>query len=205
MFDRINALVRKRGFTLKAWDDRYGKGIWAICTPLPYHGDEICEASSDGDLDMIPATEYILSTEWLPIAMGRNLVEALTELEARLARFSDAALSKESNWSVAVWDALEHFRDVRLSRGDFGELPATLSHTEANTVSRDGVTSKMASLVTTGDELAVWSGQGDGRFRVHPIRAIERGAGGVVIFRHGPVGLAVVEYDADDHVEIVRR
>ncbi|WP_126284837.1 hypothetical protein [Burkholderia stagnalis] len=205
MFDRINTLVSKRGFTLKAWDDRYGKGIWAVCTPLPYHGDEICEASSDGDLDMIPATEYVLSTEWLPIETGKNLVEALTALEERLAKFSDAALSNGSWWSMAVWDALEHFRDVRHSRGDFAELPSALSHTEANTVSKASVTSKVAGLVTTADELAIPSWQGDGRFGVHPIRAIECAAEGVIVFKHGPVGLAVTECQADEHIEIVRR
>ncbi|KVP26400.1 hypothetical protein WJ85_34420 [Burkholderia ubonensis] len=205
MFDRINTLVSKRGFTLKAWDDRYGKGIWAVCTPISYHGDEICEASSDGDLDMIPATEYVLSTEWLPIATGNNLVKALTELEERLGRFSEAALAEGSCWSLAVWDALEHFRDVRRSRGDFDALPATLSHTEANTVSKDRVTSKIASQVTTEDVLAVRLGRNDGRLDVHPIRAIELGAEGVIVFKHGPVGLAVTEFDADDQVEIVRR
>ncbi|WP_247391772.1 hypothetical protein [Ralstonia pseudosolanacearum] len=205
MFDRINTLVSKRRHTLKVWEDRYGKGIWAVCTPIPYHGDEICEASSDGDLDMIPATEFVLSTDWLPIAMGNSLADALTALEGRLSRLSDAARSEGSCWSAAVWDALEHFVEVRRTRGEFGELPATLSHTEANSVSEDCVTSKMASQVTTGDELAVRSGHGDGRFHVHPIRALEHGAEGVIIFKHGPVGLAVTEYDAEDQVEIVRK
>lgn len=205
MFERINVLVSKRRFTLKAWADRYGKGIWAVCTPSAYHGDEICEASSDGDLDMIPATEYVLSTQWLPIVTGNNLVEALIELEDRLGRFSTDALLDGSCWSAAVWDALEHFRDVRRSRATFGELPATLVHTERNTVTMDRVTYKTARLVTSEDELAVRSWEGDGRFDVHPIRAVELGAEGVIVFKHGPVGLAVTEYDSGDEVEIVQR
>lgn len=32
MFERINRLVLKHGFTLKIWDDRYSKGVWAVCT-----------------------------------------------------------------------------------------------------------------------------------------------------------------------------
>ncbi|MBN3814089.1 hypothetical protein [Paraburkholderia sp. Ac-20347] len=205
MFDRINTLVKKRGFTLKVWNDRYGKGIWAVCTPLSYHGDEICEGSSDGDLDMIDATEYVLSTKWLPIVTGRSIFEALTELEDLLGTFTAEALADESCWSKAVWDALEHFRDCRRSDGNFGELPATLPYTEALTVPKDSVTYKVAGLVTTEDQLAVRSGQSDDHFHVHPIRAVELGTDGVIVFKHGPVGLAVTEYDADDHVEIVRR
>lgn len=205
MFDRINTLVSKRGFTLKVWPDRYGKGIWAVCTPLPQHGDEVCDASSDGALDMIPATAYILSTEWLPIITGNNVADALADLEQRLHRFSVAALSERSCWSTAVWDALEHFRDVRQSSHEFGELPSTLSYTEEYTVSRDAVTSKIASQVTTGDLLVVRSGRNDGRFDVHPIRAIELGAEGCIVFKHGPVGLTVTESDADDFIEIATR
>jgi hypothetical protein len=123
MFDRINTLVSKRGFTFKAWDDRYGKGIWAVCTPLPNHGDEICEASADGDLDMISATEYVLSTEWLPIVTGKSLADALTELEERLGRFSAQSLAEGSSWSAAVCDALEHFRDVAVPNATSVNFP----------------------------------------------------------------------------------
>jgi hypothetical protein len=56
--------------------------------------------------------------------------------------------------------------------------------------------------VTTADVLAVRSGRKDGRLDVQQIRAIELGAGGVLIFKHGPVGLAIT--DASDDVEIVR-
>lgn len=154
---------------------------------------------------MIPATEYVLSTTWLPIVTGRSLVEALTNLENLLGRFSAEALLDDSLWSAAVWDALEHFREARQLKKSFEELPATLLHTEADTVSKDRVTSKVASLVTAEDQLAVRTGQGDGRFHVHPIRAVELGTDGVIVFKHGPVGLAVTEYDADDHVAIIRR
>ncbi|PEH40610.1 hypothetical protein CRM94_16550 [Burkholderia gladioli] len=206
MFDRINELVAKQGFTLKAWDDRYGKGVWAVCTPLPYHGEEICEASSDGDLDMIAATEYVLSTKWLPVVTARSIFEALGELEGLLGTFSADALSERASlWRQAVWDALEHFRDVRHSDGDFDELPAILSRTEAHTVSADRVTWKTASQVTTDDELAMDSFPHRGCFDVHSIRAIEPGGEGRIAFKHGPVGLAVVEYDSDDDIRVVLR
>lgn len=205
MFDRINTLISKRGFTLKSWNDRYGKGIWAVCTPLPYQADEICESSSDGDMDMIAATEYVLFTDWLPITTGNNLIEALTNLEERLSRFTDSDLSEGSRWSAAVWDALEHFRDVRDSGGEFGELPVTLSPTEAIKITRDKVTRKKASLITIEDELATRPHPFDGLFLVNPIRALEQRADGLIVVKHGPVGLAMTEYETDDEVEIVRR
>lgn len=86
MFERINFLVAKRGFTLKVWEDRYSKGVWAVCTPVPYDGDAIYEASEDGDIAMSAATDYVLSTEWLPVVTGPSVIEALTKLEERLGR-----------------------------------------------------------------------------------------------------------------------
>ncbi|CAJ6620674.1 Uncharacterised protein [Burkholderia pseudomallei] len=205
MFERINTLVKRMGFSVKLWNDRYGKGVWAVCTPLAYHAVEICEASSDGDMEMIPAAEYVLSTDWLPVVASRSVVDAMSALEARLGQFTEAALEEQSCWREAVWDALEHFRDVRRSGGHFEELPVVLTQTEANTVSKDCVTSKLAGLLTTEDEIAVAAWREDGRFHVRPIRAIARGENGALVFKHGPVGLAVTEYDDDDQVAIVRR
>lgn len=133
MFDRINLLVSKHNFTLKVWDDRYSKGLWAVCTPNQWQADEIQESSEDGDLDMIPATEYALSTEWLPVVTAPSLSEALGALEERLASLGDAELGRSTTWATGVWDALEHLRDVRRestgyggSDGRYRELPVTL-------------------------------------------------------------------------------
>lgn len=134
MFDRIDRLVTKNGFTLKAWDDRYSRGVWVVCTQLQYQADEIQEASEDGDLDMIPATGYVLSTDWLPVVTGATLMAAMAALEARLASLGEDDLTRESPWGSAVWSALEHLRDVRRdateygsSEGRFQSLPETLS------------------------------------------------------------------------------
>ena len=139
MFERIDRLVTKNGFTLKAWDDRYCKGVWVVCTHNQYQADEIQQASEAGDLDMIPATEYVLSTEWLPVVTGRTLVTAVAALEARLAPLDEGDLARESPWGSAVWDALEHLRDVRRdateyggSDGRFQVLPETLQALRAS-------------------------------------------------------------------------
>jgi hypothetical protein len=133
MFDRINLLVSKHNFSLKVWDDRYSKGLWAVCTPNQWQADVIQEASEDGDLDMIPATEYVLATEWLPVVTAPSLLEALSALEDRLASLGDAELCRSSTWGTGVWDALEHLRDVRRASANYGgtdghfrALPVTL-------------------------------------------------------------------------------
>jgi len=121
MFKRINLLVSKHDFTLKVWDDRYSKGLWAVCTPIQYQADEIQEASYAGDLDMIPATEYVLSTEWLPVVTGASLSEALGALEERLSSFDDTEIGRGTAWGIGVWDTLEHLRDVRRESKDYGD------------------------------------------------------------------------------------
>ena len=133
MFQRINLLVTKHDFTLKVWNDRYSKGLWAVCTPNQFQADEIQEASEDGDLDMIPATEYVLSTQWLPVVVAPSLLEVLSALEDRLASLGEAELDRATTWRTGVWDALEHLRDVRRESKDYGgtdgrfrALPVTL-------------------------------------------------------------------------------
>lgn len=145
MFERIDTLVAKQGFTLKAWDDSYSKGVWVVCTQLQYQANEIQEASEDGDLDMIPATDYVLSTDWLPVVIGNSLIDAMTLLEARLAQLDQGDLARDSQWASNVWDALEHLRDVRRERGQYGgtdgrfqQLPATLTALRENLTAAAG-------------------------------------------------------------------
>lgn len=133
-FNRIDLLVTRHDFRLQAWNDRYSKGVWVVCTPNAYQGDAIRESSEDGDLDMIPCIEYVLGTDWLPIEIGRSLVDAMAALEARLSRLPTVQLSQGSEWAVAVTSALERLRAVRRESKDYGgtegrllTLPATFA------------------------------------------------------------------------------
>ncbi len=119
-FERIDLLVTKHDFTFQAWDDRYSKGVWVVCTPNAYQADAIRESSEDGDLDMIPCTEYVLGTDWLPVEIGRSLVEAMTTLEARLSRLPSDQVVRDSSWTAAVWGALEKLQDVRRESATYG-------------------------------------------------------------------------------------
>ena len=70
MFALIDKLVTKDGFAMQAWDDRYSKGVWVALAPSEYDVDVIRDLSSAGDLDMIPATDFVLDSEWLPVVTG---------------------------------------------------------------------------------------------------------------------------------------
>ena len=134
MFQLIDSLISKHGFALESWNDRYGKGVWVTLSPAEYLTGDILAASSDGDCDMIPATEFILSTQWMPVVTGRTFLESLGLLEGRLATLPQEMLVRRSSWSDAVCEALQHLRDVRRdhpgygkSAGRFVALPENLS------------------------------------------------------------------------------
>ncbi|KLV03509.1 hypothetical protein ABT56_18925 [Photobacterium aquae] len=118
--DRINALITKHGFGLRSWDDRYSKGVWVCIARSSYLLEEVEDASEAGDLDMIPATDFLLSQDWLPFAIGDNFSDGLIELEKRLANLPYSELDRMSQWSNAVDAVLEHLRDVTNSSSGYG-------------------------------------------------------------------------------------
>lgn len=132
MYDRINALITTQGFSFQSWDDRYSKGVWVALAPSENALDVVRDSTSAGDLDMIPATEYFSSTEWLPIVAGDTFIEALGNLEQRLSALPPEMLSSTSIWATAVYDALDHLRDIQrlhsgygATDGHFRQLPNT--------------------------------------------------------------------------------
>ena len=121
MFERIDSLITQHDFAFQSWNDRYSKGVWACLAPVESLLDEVRESTSDGDLDMIPATEYFSSTNWLPLVAGRTFVDALTRLEALLASLPQGQLCRMSAWSGAVIEALEYLGEVRRSSSQYGD------------------------------------------------------------------------------------
>lgn len=113
-FPLTSRLVAKNGFVLQCWDDRYSKGIWAVCLPQSDYCEDVNSASSAGDLDMLPATDYLLDSDadWLPIAVGNDLMDALEKLEARLTQIDFSQFQADSDWMKAVFAALDHFSEV---------------------------------------------------------------------------------------------
>src|SRR5690554_5560533 len=113
MFARIEHLVSKEDFRLRCWDDRYSRGVWACVAPISSDLEEVEGGSEAGDLDMIPAMEFVESADWLPFVTGSGVLDALTRLEDRLQALPEVEMSQVSQWSQAVTKALEHMREVR--------------------------------------------------------------------------------------------
>lgn len=132
-FDRIDTLITKEGFSFQAWDDRYSKGVWAALGTHESEVDWVRELSSSGDLDMIPAMDYVFSADWLPYVTGRTLAEAMQKLEDRLASLPPDQLSRRSKWSTLVYEAIQALADATRGRSNYGDkspealsdLPAT--------------------------------------------------------------------------------
>ncbi len=119
---RIDKLISNEGFGLRSWDDRYSKGVWVCLSPNSYDLEEVESATDAGDLDMIPATEYLQSVDWLPFVTGNSFMDALTKLEERLSKLSEEELKRASQWGWAVNNAIVHLREVSNSSNDYGGM-----------------------------------------------------------------------------------
>lgn len=136
MFERINLLITTHGFGLQSWDDRYGKGIWACLAPNVFLLDEIKKYTEDGDTDMINASDYIETTNWLPFVTGGNFIKALNTLEEFLATLPQEILSYDSVWSFSINQSLENLIEMRMT-GQFNlyaPLPKTFVDLIANPI-----------------------------------------------------------------------
>ncbi len=131
-FDRIDRLVTKEDFCLQAWNDRYSKGVWAALGLGEAQVDVVRNLSSAGDLDMIPAMDYVMSAHWLPYVTGETLAEAMQKLEDRLARLPQAQLARQSQWAALVSDAITALSDATEGRSWYdSEKPEPLNNLPA--------------------------------------------------------------------------
>jgi hypothetical protein len=207
MFEHINHLISRRGYAYASWKDRYSKGIWAICTPLPEQAAEVNAASSDGDFPMAAAADFLLDNDWLPVAVGDSLSSALQALEDRLAARAGEVLREGSDWSIAVWDVFTHFQEARRSggqHGDFSDLPATLPVSQPHSFTEVDLTWVPATELLEGDLLAE-AGRHDEAILLRKVLEVEFADDGEIVVRHGPVGLALTCYGRDDNVQVVAR
>lgn len=132
MFDRINKLVAKDGFSLLIWDDRYSKGIWAGLGISQSDVDTVSSLSEAGDLDMIPAMEYVFSADWLPYVTGDSVADALSQLEARLATLPEDQLTRDSLWSSLTSQAIGALQAAYQEANNYGQLDGRLSRLPAS-------------------------------------------------------------------------
>ncbi|EBY5753492.1 hypothetical protein EKL85_21545 [Salmonella enterica subsp. enterica serovar Give] len=132
-FRRIDELVTEQDFFFQAWNDRYGKGVWAALGLSESHIDTVRDLSDAGDLDMMPAMDYVFSADWLPYVTGRTLEVAMQALEARLASLPPDQLHRGSQWAGLVHGAVEALEKSTRGRSYYSDkqpvplddLPAT--------------------------------------------------------------------------------
>lgn len=103
----IDKLVKEKNFVLLTWNARYTSGAWACCLPYLFQCEAVLEASEDGDVEMIPKTEYLLNASWLPVLIGSNAMDALQKLEARLATLPTDFLA-DGDWVYAAGEAIDY-------------------------------------------------------------------------------------------------
>lgn len=82
--------------------------------------DSVRDATDYGDCDMIPLTEYLRSTEWLPIIVEGDFEASLAALEARLASLPRDALGRNTSWAAQVEYAVKHAQEVMDASNDYG-------------------------------------------------------------------------------------
>jgi hypothetical protein len=127
-FIKTDELIKK-GFVLHSWNDRYGKGVWVVLAPPALSStmfESVEYASSAGDLDMIPATDYYLSTTWLPIVVNNSVVESLVELENRLYFVTPSNLQL---WVHEIEKIVEDFERIS-GASDYGGMEGNLPKLE---------------------------------------------------------------------------
>ncbi|STX81593.1 Uncharacterised protein [Legionella busanensis] len=136
MFECINRLITIHDFSLQSWNDRYGKGIWACISPNEFLLDEFRECTSDGDIDMINASDYIETAEWLPFVTGKDFTDALNLLEKFLSSLPQEMLDSNSIWSLSIYKALQNLQEMRRKStyNLYNKLPVTLEELLSNTI-----------------------------------------------------------------------
>lgn len=129
--DLVNRLVTREGLAFQSWKDRYGKGVWAALGFWDWQIDVVRDLSDAGDLDMIPAMEYVSSADWLPYVTAPTFLAAISTLEERLASLPEDQLKRGSDWERMVSDAVDALRDATRNRSwyatDSNEVPRALA------------------------------------------------------------------------------
>jgi hypothetical protein len=118
--ERISFLINKQDFAFQSWNDRYGKGVWAALGTYLYQVDVVRDLSDAGDMEMMWSWDYVFSSDWLPYATGKSLMEAMLNLEERLSKLPHDQLERGSNWCNKVTAAIDELsqanRENRLER-----------------------------------------------------------------------------------------
>lgn len=110
MFACINALVTNELFALQFWCDTRTRGVWAALGTEDEQVDYFRDLSASSD-DFSPVgIDFVLSTKWLPYALGETMLDAMQKLEARIAGLPFDERIRVSDWADLIICAISDLR-----------------------------------------------------------------------------------------------
>jgi hypothetical protein len=112
--NKIQELIAKYDWVLQCWNDRYGRGIWAVVAPHVNYVYEMRQIIDGGDIESLTLGDYFHNEgSWLPVSNGCNLSEVLTKLEEKISNYID-----NSSWQKSVDNAF--LRIIEINDGHYG-------------------------------------------------------------------------------------
>lgn len=112
--DAIQTLIAIYDWNFQCWQDRYGRGIWAVVAPLAIHTHEIREITDGGDIESMELGNYFSDEgAWLSVANGTELAEVIEQLNRHVKPFVE-----NETWRARVSLAFE--RITELNDGNYG-------------------------------------------------------------------------------------
>ena len=95
------------GWTLECWQDRYGKGVWAVMASNYFQSHDIQDVLEGSDAENLNLSFYLQGQEFLPIVVRKDLDLALLALGSKLLKYSDSEA-----WRQEVFDVFEKIRET---------------------------------------------------------------------------------------------
>lgn len=112
--ENINYLIEEHWWTLLAFSERYGKGIWVAISPYDGLLTKLQDIKQGADIESIELGKYLEDDGyWLPVAFAENVMDALNLLNKKIEN-----VFRNSEWQNAVIEAYEAI--VTYNDGSYG-------------------------------------------------------------------------------------
>jgi hypothetical protein len=108
-FPLINRLVTQDHFTFHAWEDQHSLGVWAALSS-PQTAQALKHYLEVGGIDRDALLDLLWNADWLPCLTGHSMMEAMQNLEIRLASLPIEEVGANTVWSRMCDDAYERVR-----------------------------------------------------------------------------------------------
>lgn len=101
-FPRINQLLTQTRLQLLFWDDPYAKGVWsALLKNTKDMIDLVAKTDAETLSELADVDEWV-NIDWLPVALGSDIMDSMSKLEIKLSQLPDEAFEKDSIWLSSV-------------------------------------------------------------------------------------------------------